>query len=182
MTAVRILALVVFSLGGIYAGLAGWSRTYVEADIELEVAGQGGRVLCGAVEMKSLEACVRFNRQRQVERFFPWVLEIPTLIGWLLLSAGFGVVGGVFTQLKDLAEEKPLSQVSVVVVPLFGGGVALLILALGWLFPQVIPIKEFLGPTTVLFLSLIAGAFSTHLYGWVKETVQKLFRKGGAET
>jgi hypothetical protein len=175
----RILAvavIVAWLLGGLYVGVSGWARAEIEQEIEPS-SGPSGAVVCGEIEFAKLDDCLQYQRERQFNRLFPWVFYLPSFFGLLMMSFGFGALGGVLRVMKFVVLDlQPLHDCPWASTPLFGGLMGVLVLGTAWVLPAMLTIGGGeLRPTTLLFFAMFGGAFSPTIFASIQRQIEKRF-------
>ncbi|MDX1672905.1 MAG: hypothetical protein R3211_11225 [Balneolaceae bacterium] len=182
----KILTLIAWTLVCIYLGFAGWARVQSEQKIEISSTAGPDQVQCGEeITFGSLEDCLMYEREKQTSALFPWVFNIPSFFGVIIVSIFFGSLGGVIKVLKEITLDKlQISRMRASILPFFGGLMGLIILGISILVPDVISANEIVvRPTTLLFLTMFGGAFSDKAFSWADAQMTRIFSlpNNGAE-
>jgi hypothetical protein len=165
-----------------YFGAAGWARSEIEEVVAVAGAPEGA-VNCGKITFKSAQDCLRFQRNAQMESLFPWISRIPALFGLILLGFGFGSLGGSMRALgEELFMNVRLTALRAFDLPVFGGLLGVLVLGVAYLIPAAVTINESaLRPTALIFLAMVAGAFSFNVFSSVERQVAAIFPRPSSD-
>lgn len=180
MKFLKYLITIGWIVSGLYLGIAGWQGT--KALQKISAHQPDGATTDQSVEFEGLNfrdnASLRqFLRQRESNRWFPWIFIVPQDITPLIATIAFGLLGGAARLLKRLAlDSEELSTTKLFSDPLFGGILGLAVFFLSLLLPALFTGGKSLVPLEVLVaVSFLGGIFSEHAYDWIEKQVKRFF-------
>jgi len=177
MTFIRSLAIVVWMVGALYVGVAGWVACKALEATSVKADSTETYVEYDGLSFENQQSLSDFLSDRQDARLFPWIFQIPQEIRPFVTSIAFGVLGGVILLLKKTAiDHLPVASISVFGSPTFSGLVGMMLFLISFLVPTAFvaghnPVRT----ESLAAVSLFAGAFSEVAYVWIEEQVRKLF-------
>lgn len=167
----------------LYLGFGGWLRADLTRDITEHLA-QNRTAAATTVELdghtyRSAKAAELAKREEDVPAAFRWFAAIPYVFALGLVSFSFGAVGGVGRLIfRHLKAGVPLAALPIIGLPLLGGIVGVLLLALAYVFPAAITFqKSFeIQPTSIMFLSLLGGLGAEEVVEWIQDRIAGLIK------
>jgi hypothetical protein len=175
LTSAYIVFMGAFAL---YVGISGWVLADFEARMERQVRENKGdtSVIFEGVSFANAASARQAAEEDKISRYFRWVFMVPPGLPLFLTSLAFGVVGGIANIAHKLAGSLFVPTKMLVFKPLFGGVVGLMIFGLATAAPKlVVESADGVRPIAVMFLCLLGGTFSNHVYAWVEEKTKALF-------
>lgn len=178
MKVVTFLLTITWLVVGLYLGVAGWegSKALEKTSVQKRTDGTTAQSFeFEGLNFKDEESLIRFLKQRESIRFFPWIFSMPQSITPLIAAIAFGIVGGSARLLKRLSiDGDQLTLPTVFADPLFGGIVGLTIFFMSLLLPLLFtsgrtPVR----PETLVAVSLFGGIFSEQAFAWIQKQIKK---------
>jgi len=175
----RYAALLLWLLLGLYFGIAGWTKIQVDNVIAMARQSSSGQpVEYQGIQFASLEHFLAFLASEQARQsIFGWIIDMPAPFSTAMSALAFGALGNLTTLLRRALVKKELPDTyTLLISPLLGGLTALMLLGASYILPSALTEDgTILRPTSLLFVSLFAGAFSDHLHKWFQTFMDKLF-------
>ncbi len=182
----RITLLVLWFVGGLYVGIAGWAKIQenqlkqqaLEAQLEVDCSDP-----ISHFEYKGVSYCTAEDAaiQAYVDNVgnlqLGWIFYLSDPIPLLLTAFAFGAVGSIVRLFRVvIGMQKLASFYTLFISPALGGMTALMLLGISYLAPFIFSNSNInLSPTVIPFLALFAGAFSEHIQRWFQIRLDKLF-------
>lgn len=185
------VVLTIWVLCGFYFGAAGLMRADFDIQLERlneERAGADAEELSQKIQIddatySNLIEAKQALLEEPIQRYFPWLLDLPHLVGLLFAGCGFGALGGVTRVLARLSLKKEeLSLMAAAVDPLFGALMGILALGVSYVLPSALVTGEtVLNPTSLLFFCLFSGVFADEFYTGIKSRFGARMSKNGED-
>jgi len=177
----KIIAIIIWLLFGLYFGLGGLLKAELEEGInllKLPLEDTKESVVYEGITFSSREALEMHLKIEKIILFFPWVYYLPSIVVIVFTSGAFGALGGVTRIVKQLAIAKiSISDIAVVSIPLFGFLIGILLLGIASVIPAALTASKVdIQPTTLLFICLFGGVYSEHVYKWLESQIKHIFQ------
>lgn len=176
----RMILIGVIMLGGLYLGIGGWLKTEHEYLLEsiYDNADENQPVVYRGMTFKTRRLLEAALQDEKYSKFWPWIFALPSFSGLLVTACAFGMLGGLTRVLKQIVvDNQTMSTVSIFVGSMFGFLMGLMVLGASLFVPTALTLDTSinLNPTSLLFLTLFAGAFSKRAYLWIEDKVDIIF-------
>lgn len=181
---IRVLSLLLLSLGLAYVGTAGWAKLSLireEAILVKQLATsqpQSQSVIYEGVQLRNAETLRQVLLEELATGIWPWIKYVPASASMLLLAFGFGGVGGS----SGLVAKHHLHKSDFVFAAglrhiAFGSVLGLMLGLLSYLVPQIFTVQDnvVLRPEAVAATCYFGGVFQESTYTWIEKRVQEFF-------
>lgn len=181
-----ITLLSVWFLTGLYFGIAGWVKLYVDelqrkailANSAMDCSGiSTGFLYNGEIYCTMEDIMVDQSVERVENLQLQWVSKLPEPLPILIAAFAFGAVGSIVRVLRmTIAAQELSSLYTLSLSPAIGGMTACMVLGLSFLLPSwFTDTKISLHSTVVPFLSLFSGAFAEYIQKGLQAKLNKIF-------
>jgi hypothetical protein len=177
LTAILFATLLGIASG--YFSAAGWVIANLDNEVSEKTDESGkksGEVVYQGISFSSIYDARAAIDKDQITSLFKWTYNLPASLPLFITALSFGILGGIANVIyKAIGGEVQTNQ-RVVLKPLFGGLIGLMVLGMTYVLPAVLTVDNSkVRPVSLAFLSMYAGAFSTHVYLWLEEKIKTLF-------
>lgn len=181
---VRIVGLISLCVALLYIGTAGWVKLSLIRDEATLVHGAttsqptSEPVIFQGVQFRDVATAKLAINDGLAHSIWPWMRSFPATASLLLLSFGFGGVGGGSSIVVTHRFSKRSFDFSTGLRTIFFGAVLGLMLGLlSFLVPQVFTVQEsvILRPEAATATCYFGGVFQVSTYVWIEKRIKNLF-------